>query len=106
MYHDGKLVTKAIGEEYNATYKDERNREHTNPHTKGEVLQMRSNALEEYARKQGAVTTSGYSLIIVAGMSYAKYVEDKGYNVLYLTKNFLHEEIRKLFESIKEDLTE
>ena len=65
---------------------------------------MRSNALEEYAQKPGVVVPKGYSLIIVAGMSYGKYVEDKGYNVLYLTKSFLHEEMKKIFENIKEDI--
>lgn len=106
LYHDGKQITKSIGEGYNATYKDEQNKIQNNPHTKGEVMQMRSNALEEYARKQGVVATSGYSLIIVAGMSYAKHVEDKGYNVLYLTRHFLYEEMKKIFENIKEDIME
>lgn len=106
LYHDGKLITKSIGEGYNATYKDEHNKAQNNPHTKGEVMQMRSNALEEYAQKQGVVATSGYTLVIVAGMSYGKYVEDKGYNVLYLTRHFLHEGMKKIFESLKEDLME
>lgn len=104
LYHDGKQITKSIGEGYNATYKDEHNKKQNNPHTKGEVMQMRSNALEEYAQKQGVVATSGYSLIIVAGMSYGKYVEDKGHNVLYLTRHFLHEEMKKIIENIKEDI--
>lgn len=101
LYHDGKQITKSIGEGYNATYKDEHNKEQNNPYTKGEVMQMRSNALEEYAQKQGVVATSGSSLIIVAGMSYGKYVEDKGYNVLYLTKHFLHNGIK---DALKEAL--
>lgn len=104
LYHDGKQITKSIGEGYNATYKDEHNKGQNNPYTKGEVMQMRSNALEEYAQKQGVVATSGYSLVIVAGMSYGKYVEDKGYNVLYLTRHFLHEEMKKIIENIKEDI--
>nr|DAM08910.1 MAG TPA: hypothetical protein [Caudoviricetes sp.] len=106
LYHDGKLITKSIGEGYNATYKDEHNKTQNNPHTKGEVMQMRSNALEEYAQKQGVVATSGYTLVIVAGMSYGKSVEDKGYNVLYLTRHFLHEGMKKIFGSLKEDLME
>ncbi|WP_288684382.1 hypothetical protein [uncultured Eubacterium sp.] len=106
LYHDGKQITKSIGEGYNATYKDEHNKIQNNPRTKGDVMQMRSNALEEYARKQGVVATSGYSLIIVAGMSYAKHVEDKGHNVLYLTRHFLYEEMKKIFENIKEDIME
>lgn len=89
LYHDGKQITKSIGEGYNATYKDEHNKEQNNPYTKGEVMQMRSNALEEYAAKPGVVAPKGYTIIVVAGMVYGKYVEDKGYNVLYLTKHFL-----------------
>lgn len=47
-----------------------------------------------------SVTASltGWTIIIVAGMNYAKYVEDKGYNVLHLTDIALQEEIRKLRE--------
>lgn len=31
------------------------------------------------------VVKNGWTLLVVAGMEYAQYVEDKGYNVLYLT---------------------
>lgn len=102
LFLDGKQITKSIGEGYNATYKDEHNKEHNNQYTKEEVMQMRSNALEEYAQKQGVVATSGYSLIIVAGMSYGKYVEDKGYNVLHLSKYYMKDEMRRIFNEVIE----
>ena len=61
-----------------------------------------SAALNEYAQKEGVVTPKGYSLVIVAGMNYGKYVEDKGYNVLHLTKYFLRDEMKKIFEEVAE----
>nr|DAG42057.1 MAG TPA: hypothetical protein [Caudoviricetes sp.] len=61
-----------------------------------------SAALSEYALKEGVVAPKGYSLVIVAGMNYGKYVEDKGYNVLHLTKYFLREEMKKIFDEVTE----
>lgn len=61
-----------------------------------------SAALNEYAQKEGVVAPKGYSLVIVAGMNYGKYVEDKGYNVLHLTKYFLRKEMKKIFEEVAE----
>ena len=43
-------------------------------------------------------SVNGWTLIVVAGMDYAKYVEDRGFNVLHLTDIALQEEIRKLRE--------
>ena len=106
VFCDGKLINKVIGEGYNATYKDEQNKIQNNPHTKGEVMQMRSNALEEYARKQGVVAPKGYTIIVVAGMSYAKHVEDKGYNVLYLTRHYLHNGMKDVCQMISDSLKE
>lgn len=100
LYHDGKQITKSIGEGYNATYKDEHNKIQNNPYTKGEVMQMRSNVLEEYASKPGVVAPKGYTIIVVAGMVYGKYVEDKGYNVLYLTKQFLRDGMKDIYNMI------
>ena len=37
-------------------------------------------------------------------MVYGKYVEDKGYNVLYLTKNFLKEGMKDIFDTILEEI--
>jgi hypothetical protein len=43
-------------------------------------------ALEQYAIDHPTeISTSGYTLVIVAGMNYARYVEAKGYNVLHLS---------------------
>jgi hypothetical protein len=57
---------------------------------------------EEYAHDM--VTAKGFCLIVVAPMEYAKYVETKGYNVLYLTRKFvenrLKEEISKVIEEV------
>lgn len=59
-------------------------------------------ALQNYAQQEGVVAPKGYSLIIVAGMNYGKYVEDKGYNVLHLTKYYLMSEMKKIFEEVIE----
>lgn len=103
LYLDGELVTSKIGNDYNPTYKDEKGRIKHNPYSKGEVMQFRENALSEYAKKEGVVAPSGYSLLIVAGMNYGKYVEDKGYNVLHLTKYFLKKEMKKALDAAVKD---
>lgn len=101
LYFNGKLITQGIGDGYNATYKDENNVVHDNPYTKGEVMQFRETALSEYAQKEGVVAPQGYSLVIVAGMRYGKYVEENhGYNVLQLTKHYLREEMKGIFEEV------
>lgn len=56
--------------------------------------------LARYAAQEGVVKPQGYTLIVVAGMNYGKYVEDKGYNVLYLTQNYLREELKKVINDI------
>ena len=77
-----------------------------NPYSKDEVMQFRENALSEYAKKDGVIAPRGYSLIIVAGMNYGKNVEDKGYNVLHLTKYYLKDEMKKIFEEVKKMISE
>ena len=57
-----------------------------------------------YAAQEGVVKPHGYTLIVVAGMNYGKYVEDKGYNVLYLTQNYLREELKKVINGIIKDI--
>lgn len=59
-------------------------------------------ALQNYAQQDSVVAPKGYSLIIVAGMNYGKYVENKGYNVLHLTKYYLRSEMKKIFEEVIE----
>ena len=48
----------------------------------------------------------GYTIIVVAGMSYAKHVEDKGYNVLYLTRHYLHNGMKDICQMISDSLKE
>lgn len=60
--------------------------------------------LTRYAAQEGVVKPHGYTLIVVAGMNYGKYVEDKGYNVLYLTQNYLREELKKVVNGIISDI--
>lgn len=60
--------------------------------------------LTRYAAQEGVVKPHGYTLIVVAGMNYGKYVEDKGYNVLYLTQNYLREELKKVINGIIKDM--
>ena len=89
LYFDGEFVTSAIGQIPKA---DE---------AVGGQDSVNA-ALENYAQQEGVVAPKGYSLIIVAGMSYGRYVEDKGYNVLHLTKYYLQSEMKKIFGEIIE----
>ena len=89
LYLDGLLITSAVGK----ISKEEEAEE---------GQEGVSAALNEYAQKEGVVAPKGYSLVIVAGMNYGKYVEDKGYNVLHLTKYFLRDEMKKIFEEVAE----
>lgn len=89
LYLDGQLITSAVDKIPKA--------EEAEGGQEGV-----SAALNEYAQKEGVVAPKGYSLVIVAGMNYGKYVEDKGYNVLHLTKYFLRDEMKKIFEEVSE----
>lgn len=89
LYLDGEIVTSKIG----AIPKAEE--------VVGEQDAV-GEALQNYAQQEGVVAPKGYSLIIVAGMNYGKYVEDKGYNVLHLTKYYLRSEMKKIFEEVIE----
>lgn len=89
LYLDGEIVTSKIG----AIPKAEEAVGGQN--AVGEALQ-------NYAQQEGVVAPKGYSLIVVAGMNYGKYVEDKGYNVLHLTKYYLRSEMKKIFEEVIE----
>ena len=89
LYLDGEIVVSKIGEIPKAE----------------EVVGGQDavgEALQNYAQQEGVVAPKGYSLIIVAGMNYGKYVEDKGYNVLHLTKYYLRSEMKKIFEEVIE----
>lgn len=91
LYLDGELVASVIGKIPKA---DE---------AEGGQEAVQS-ALNQYAQNEGIIAPKGYSLIIVAGMNYGKYVEDKGYNVLYLTRYFLRDEMKKILEEVVETI--
>ena len=88
LYYDGELITKCVG-------KIPKPKEH--PKGQAQVEQ----ALDTYAQQIDVENTKGYVVTIVAGMDYAKYVEDKGYNVLYLTNYFLRDEMKKIVDELK-----
>ena len=87
LFKDGELLEQHIG---NIPKPDE---------DAGGQAQVADN-LARYAAQKGVVKPQGYTLIVVAGMNYGKYVEDKGYNVLYLTQNYLREELKKVINGI------
>nr|DAQ40720.1 MAG TPA: hypothetical protein [Caudoviricetes sp.] len=87
VFFDGKLINTVVGK---IPEPDK---------VKGGQAQVQ-NALETYAAKPGVVAPKGYTIIVVAGMVYGKYVEDKGYNVLYLTKQFLHDGMKDIYNMI------
>lgn len=91
LFKDGELIEQLIG----IIPKPEED-------SKGQA-QVADN-LARYAAQEGVVKPQGYTLIVVAGMNYGKYVEDKGYNVLYLTQNYLREELKKVINGIINDI--
>lgn len=91
VFFDGKLINTVIGK---IPEPDK---------VKGGQAQVQ-NALEEYASKPGVVAPKGYTIIVVAGMVYGKYVEDKGYNVLYLTKQFLRDGMKDIYDTILNEI--
>lgn len=93
VFCDGKLVNKVVG---SIPEPDK---------VKGGQSQV-DNILEEYTSKDGVVAPKGYTIIVVAGMSYAKHVEDKGYNVLYLTRHYLHNGMKDVCQMIFDLLNE
>lgn len=92
LFKDGELLEQHIG-----------NIPKPNEDANGQA-QVADN-LSRYATQEGVVKPKGYTLIVVAGMNYGKYVEDKGYNVLYLTQNYLREELKKVINGIVSDIT-
>ena len=91
VFHDGKLLTTQIGQI-------------PEPEKTKKGQSQVQNALDEYALKPGVVAPKGYTIIVVAGMEYGKYVEDKGYNVLYLTKNFIKEGLKDAYNTILKEI--
>lgn len=91
LYLDGVEITSQVGKIPKA---DE---------AKGGKEAVKS-VLNQYVQKEGVIAPKGYSFIVIAGMNYGKYVEDKGYNVLYLTRYFLRDEMKKILEEITETI--
>lgn len=87
VFFDGKLINTVIGKI-------------PEPDKVKEGQTQVQKALEAYAAKSGVVAPKGYTIIVVAGMVYGKYVEDKGYNVLYLTKQFLRDGMKDIYNMI------
>jgi putative hemolysin len=85
LFYDGELVTQHLGDI-------------PQPENAPKEHQGVASSLERFCAEDGTVKPQGYSLIIVAGMEYGVYVEQKGYNVLHLTKYFLQDEMRKILE--------
>ena len=61
----------------------------------GNGIEEAKDALERYGLAHD-IPVDGWTLVIVAGMSYATYVEAKGYNVLHLTKAEMYKKIEEL----------
>lgn len=91
LFYDGQLVTKQIGQ---LSKPEEAPKEHRGTETN----------LDSFAQEDGVVASSGYSLIIVAGMEYGAHVEHKGYNVLHLTRYYLRDEMKKILEETLEEI--
>lgn len=89
LFHDGEVVTQHIG---NIPSPQDVPKGHNGI----------AENMETYAKE--VVRPKGYSLVVVAGMEYGAHVEHKGYNVLYLTKYFLREEMKKILEETLSDI--
>ena len=55
----------------------------------------------QYAKKLVAQYPTGYALILVAGMHYASYVQDRGYDVLASGQLFAEHLVNKLMEKLR-----
>lgn len=104
LYKDGKLVAQGINiNDFRSKYKEDNGSIKENPLTEGELESQASDSLIRFASQNDVVAPKGFTLIIVAGMNYGKHVEDKGYNVLYLTGKWLHEKIKEILHETLED---
>ena len=82
LFLDGELICVGDHKELHGTEKDK--------------AHFISDAAVKYAQQQGIIAQKGYSLVIASGVDYGQHVENKGYNVLYLTKFFLKDEMKKI----------
>lgn len=56
-----------------------------------------------YAEELAAKFPQGIALIVVAGMEYAAFVQNKGYNVLLEAEDFALNEVAKLLKTIRQE---
>lgn len=54
----------------------------------------------KYAKEIAARFPKGYALIVVAGMNYAQYVSDRGYDVLDSAELLAEREVPKMLETL------
>lgn len=92
LYHDGQPIQTGIGHAEKAT----------ETMSMAQLDSQIKENVEDFAREH--VQPKGYTLIIVAGMNYGKHVENKGYNVLYLTRDFVETELKKLIQEVLDDV--
>lgn len=93
VFKDGKIINTVIGQI-------------PEPDKASGGQKQVQRALEEFATKSDVIAPAGYTIIVVAGMNYGKYVEDKGYNVLYLTKPYLRDGIKGILQEVLELIKE
>lgn len=91
LFLDGELITTVIGVI-------------PAPEANSNGQEYVEKSIENYARANNCIAPKGYTLIVVAGMDYARHVENKGYNVLHLTKYFLREQMGEIFKQLMEEL--
>ena len=92
LYYDGQPIQTGFGHAEKAT----------ETMSMAQLDSQIKENVDDFAREH--VQPKGYTLIIVAGMNYGKHVEDKGYNVLYLTRYFMETELKKLIQEILDDV--
>ena len=66
----------------------------------GNAISEAKTALDKYGLAY-EIPIKGWTLVIVAGMSYATYVESKGFNVLHLTQEEMKVKIKELKKRLK-----
>lgn len=54
----------------------------------------------EYAKHLALMQKSGFALVVVAGMAYAKYVSDKGYDVLDSAESIANSMSKRLMKQL------
>lgn len=84
LYKDGKPVTLNVGKVNNDAQ-----------------AECTSNVSEYF---DTSAVPQGYTLMIAAGMHYGRYVEDKGYNVLTLTRYFMEGELKRVVEEVIQEV--